>query len=64
MDSEGGLKQFLALSKTSILMGHYNPLYQLIHNYNHGMKKTTQSLVKRFLSFLHTVFYNSNGMTC
>ena len=24
MDSEGGLKQFLALSKTSILMGHYN----------------------------------------
>jgi len=24
MDSEGGLKQFLALSKTSILMGHDN----------------------------------------
>ena len=24
MDAEGGLKQFLALSKTSILMGHYN----------------------------------------
>lgn len=37
-------------------------LYQLI--LKSWYEKTAQSLVKRFLSFLHRVCYNSNTMTC